>query len=337
MKIAIDVMAEKGVNEVIKGLSLFIKKYKPQNIIFYLVGFENKIKVALKNNHLTNKIKYKIINTTSKITAKDGILAFKRKQDASMIKALNLVKDDICDAVISGGSTPVYLTAAHYLIKELPNIARPALMPTIPSFKVKGAVSVVLDVGANLTVLPSDLLNFALLASVYYKKIYNINNPKVGLLNIGEESSKGFTFQQDAYKLLSSDSRINFCGNVEPNKLFDGDINIFVCDGYSGNIALKTLEGTAFSIFNFLKKQYKKKRNILALLFSGFIIKKLLKTFNYKNYNGALFIGLNKVVFKTHGSSDAKSYCSVIRMTYEALNNNIVSLMNKEILESENK
>ncbi len=328
IKISIDMMgAELGVKVIIDGILLFIKKHN--DVVFHLVGNKELILSYIKKVKLKSKF-YKIHHTSKIVYPHDNIFAIKNKKDSSMIKSIELVKNNLCDGLISGGPTAVFLAACHIFIKEIPGIKRPGFMPFIPT--IKKGVALLLDVGANLECDPKDLENFALMASVYAKTIFNINDPKVGLLNIGEEKHKGKKIHKDTFELLTNNQKLNFYGNIEPRYIFNDICDVLVTDGYSGNLILKTFEGTAHTILNIIKRAYKKSiYTKIAALISRSVLKDMKSSFNYKKYNGALFIGLNKIVFKTHGSSDALSYYSVINMTYESIKNNVLQKIKHQI------
>ncbi len=328
IKISIDVMgAELGPKIVLNGAFNFLKDYK--DVFFYFVGDKNLIEKDLFKLKFPKK-NYKIIHTTEILTPNDNIISVRRKKNSSLVKSIELVNDNVVDAVISGGPTALFFVACHLIIKEIKGIERPAFLSFIPN--IKNGVTLLLDVGANLECKPIDLYRFAHMAKVYAKEIFNIKNPKIGLINIGEEKHKGKELHKKTYELLEKDKGINFYGNIEPKLLFSGQCDILVTDGYTGNIALKTLEGTASTILNVIKSEYRKNFfSKLKALISLKVLKNIKNKFNYKKYNGALVIGLNKIVFKTHGSSDDVSYYSVIEMTYKNIKKDIIKKINYEI------
>ncbi len=328
IKISLDVMStELGHKLPIKAAYKFYKKHK--NVKFYFVGLKTQIE-SFVNKLKFPKQNFEIINASQIILPSDGILSVRKKPDSSMIKAVELVKNDVCDIVISSGSTPVFLAACHFFLKEMKGIERPAIMPLIPN--IGGTANIILDVGATLDPKIKDLWKFAHMANVYAKEILHVKNPKIGLINIGEEETKGHELQREVYKKLKSDKELNFYGNIEPRYLFTTKCDILLADGFSGNLVLKTLEGTAQTILGVLKQEFNK--NIftkIRTLVVYSILKKIKKNFNYKKYNGALIIGLNKPAFKTHGSSDEFSWYSVIEMAYENIKNDVLNKIKEEI------
>ncbi len=328
IKISIDVMgAETGIKTVINSAYKFVKINK--DAYFFFVGNELEILPLIEKLNFP-KNNFAIVNSTQKINSNDSIFAIRKKPDSSMIKAINLVKEDQCDVVISGGSTAIFLGACHLLLKEIPGIERPAFMPIIPN--VLGTTTLFLDAGATIDAKPTDLWKFAHMAKIYSREIFKIENPVIGLLNIGEEETKGKDFQIETNKILKNDPTINFYGNIEPRYVFSGKCDVLLCDGYSGNVILKTFEGTAQTILGVIKAEFTK--NIftkIRALFVYSIFKKIKKRFNYKKYNGAFVIGLNKPAFKTHGSSDETSYYAVIEMAYNNIKNNVLNKIKEEI------
>ena len=327
IKIVIDVLgSEKGILVILNACLKIAKIYN--DIFYYFVGPEKEISAFLaKKTFFKN---YKIIATNIKISNHDNFLAVKNKKESSMIKAFNLLSQDYADGLISGGNSTVFFAACHHYIKNINFIKRPAFMAIIPTINNK--VSVFLDVGANLNCTPQQLEQFAIMGHIYVKYVLNIKQPKVGLLNIGEEEHKGQKYLINAFQLLKKNKEINFYGNLEPRYIFNGICDVLVIDGFCGNFILKTFEGTGTNIFKLIKNSFKKNlfRKIIAL-FAKPVFKDVIKKFNYKKYNAALVIGLQKIVFKTHGNSNQLSYETVIEMTYKAIKNNVIVKINDNL------
>ncbi|AGM25402.1 phosphate acyltransferase PlsX [Spiroplasma chrysopicola] len=328
-KIAIDMMGtDLGIPPIVDALKVFVKKYS--DVFFVLVGDKAVIKEGLHNKKI-NPSRYEIFHTSEVIAMTEGMMEVRRKPDSSMVRSAELLANDKVEAFVSGGSTAAYLSACHFIIGELEGINRPAFMPFIPTIK-KGKSVMMLDVGANLENNARDLVNFALMATVYAKVIMNLNSPTVGLLNIGHEESKGKDYHKEAYKMLQVNNNINFYGNIEPRDITSNIVDIIVTDGFTGNVALKTLEGMAKNLMAVLKQELTKNifRKLKALSLRK-AFRGVRETFDYRNNASALMLGLKKVAVKTHGSSDAKSWISTLEMTRKAIINDFVKKIEAEI------
>ncbi|WP_338970331.1 phosphate acyltransferase PlsX [Spiroplasma endosymbiont of Labia minor] len=329
INIAFDVMgSDNGLVPAINAALEFLNKKKDLKIL--LVGYEDQISVQLKKYKKIPSDRIEIINASQVIEMNEGILEIRRKKDSSMVKALELVKEKKADAMVTGGSTPAFIAGAHFIIGEINGISRPAFMPTIPTIIDKKIV-LLLDVGANAENSPEDLQAFAIMANIYSQQIHGIEKPKIALVNIGEEKSKGLTLQKDTYKLLTEDKNINFIGNVEPRYLTNGEADIFVTDGFSGNLVLKTAEGMARNLMVEIKNSVTKNffRKLAALSLKK-AFKEVANKFDYKNHAGAILLGIDGIVFKSHGSSDIQSFEATLRMTYDAVKNDVVSKLKQQ-------
>lgn len=238
-------------------------------------------------------------------------LAIRTKKDSSLVVALNAVSQGEADGLVSAGSTGAVLIGATLKIGRIRGVERPALAPALPT--VKGGNVILCDCGANVDCRPSYLVGFAMMASAYQKGVFGVENPRVGLINNGAEESKGNAFSLEAYKLLSEEPAIRFVGNVEARDILSGDVDVVVADGFNGNIALKSAEGTANAVFSLLKKGiYSSARAKIGALFLKPVFKSLKHKLDYNEHGGAAFLGLKKPVVKAHGSSKAKSVCGAI-------------------------
>ncbi|AGR41516.1 phosphate acyltransferase PlsX [Spiroplasma taiwanense] len=329
-KIAFDVMgSDNGLIPAVDAAIKLLGEQKDLKIIF--VGNEEKLKSVLATKKY-NPEQIEFFNTTEVINMTDGILEIRRKKDSSMVRAIELLESDKVDAITTAGATAPFIAGCHFILKEIPGIKRPGFMPVIPTV-VSGKVTLLLDVGANLECDPEDLQNFAIMASAYSKLINNVDNPKVALLNIGEEKSKGFEMHQNAYKLMDENKNINFIGNIEPRYIASGDVDIVVTDGYTGNIALKAAEGMGKILLKEIKTALTKNifRKLAALRLRK-AFKEVSAKFDYKNHAGAILLGVNKIAFKSHGSSDKVAFYATLKMTYNAIKNDVVNKI-KEALE----
>ena len=229
------------------------------------------------------------------------VVVLRKKKQSSMRLAIDLVKNDVSQACISSGNTGALMAISKYVLKTIPTIKRPALMASMPT--VKGH-TYVLDLGANSSCSPEQLYQFALMGTVISREIGEIEQPRVGLLNMGVEASKGNQVVKEAAKLMSSGS-INFIGYVEGHNLVEDKADVVVCDGFSGNVAIKTMEGSFSLMDKFLMDSFKTSTlNRFAGMLSKNALNKMKEKLDPRRYNGALLLGLNGVVVKSHGSSD---------------------------------
>ncbi len=239
------------------------------------------------------------------------------KRDSSMVKAIRLLRDDdSVAAMVSTGSTGALVAAALTRIGRLQGVIRPAFCPILPT--MDGGLVGVCDSGANVEVTPEHLRQFAIMSSLYMENVYNVSKPRIALLNVGKEAEKGDELRQTTYKLLSETPEINFVGNMESRDLLSGNYDVVVADGFSGNVLVKTTEGTALELLGKLKKDiysrfiYKMGAALMAKMFRD------EKEFmNYQNYGGSVLLGTSKVVVKGHGSSKARSVQKCIEQAYK--------------------
>ncbi|WP_342268704.1 phosphate acyltransferase PlsX [Spiroplasma endosymbiont of Aspidapion aeneum] len=329
-KIGLDIMgSDNGPKVAIRAAIESIKKYR--DLCLVLFGDIETITTELKK-YKYNKNQIEIFGCTQVIEMTDGVLDIRRKKDSSMVRALETLEKKEISGMITAGSSASFVAGCHFILKEIKGVSRPGFMPIIPTI-IKDKVTHLLDVGANLENTSKDLYTYAKIASIYAKTNYNIANPKVGLLNIGVESSKGPEFLREAYKLIKEDKNINFYGNIEGREITSGIVDVIVCDGYAGNIALKSFEGMGKNILREIKKGVKKNPWVMFTYILGFwmVFRRIKAKFNYKNYAGAIMLGVNGIAFKSHGSSDVLSFVSTIRMTYEAVKNNVLSEIEKNL------
>ena len=248
-----------------------------------------------------------------------------KRKNSSMVVGLKMLSDGQGDAFVSAGSTGALLTGATLLVKRVKGIRRAAMGPAMPN--KTGGKTVILDCGANAECTPEFLLQFGLVGSLYAKRYLGVENPKIGLLNIGTEDSKGTDLQKQAYALLqgaADQGLINFVGNVEARDVPLGAVDVVVCDGFSGNVLLKSIEGTAMFMGSQLKKMFRK--NIftrIGYVFSKSGVNDIKKLLDYREIGGTPFLGIRKAVIKAHGSSDALAFRNAIGQAMDAANSNI--------------
>ena len=329
IKIAVDAMGgDNSPHKIVDGIVLNNKSNKEN--FFYIFGNEKKILSSL-NNRIDKKF-YKIINTENFVKSTDSPLeAAKRGKDTSMWMAIESVKNKQADIVISAGNTGALLVIAKLNLKMIENIDKPALSALWPN---KKGMSVVLDLGANIECSSKNLVDFAIMGSSLYKSLYPENNPNVAILNIGSEELKGNDIIKETYHILNNrkSSNFDFSGYIEGNELMNGEVNVIVSDGFTGNVALKTAEGTA----NFITDELKK-----AL--SGSIISKISSLMNISNlkkfkqrldprlYNGAIFIGLDTPVVKSHGGTDYVGFSNSLSVCNKIIKRNLINKINENI------
>lgn len=324
MKLAIDAMGgDHAPKEIVIGAMKAVETFSDIHIT--LVGDEVKIK-----EYLTNSERINILHTTEVILGTDEpVRAVRRKKTASMVLAAQQVADGNADACISAGNTGALMAAGLFVVGRIEGIERPALTPTLPTIGGEGFL--LLDVGANVDAKPEHLLQYAIMGSIYCEKVRGTANPRVGLLNIGTEEKKGNDLTKAAFELLKS-AKINFIGNVEARDLLDGAADVVVTDGFTGNMVLKTVEGTALSMFKMLKTTLMssmKSKLAAAVLKPEFKI--LKNTLDYSEYGGAGLFGLKAPVIKAHGSSNGQAIFSAIRQTREMVEKDVVGLIKKTI------
>jgi glycerol-3-phosphate acyltransferase PlsX len=335
MKIILDAMGGDNAPEAtIKGAVKAIKEIDSEII---LVGNEEIINKKVKELYNKENIgqisdKISIHNTTEEITMEDiPTQAIKHKKDSSMVVGFRLLKEGEGDVFVSAGNSGALLTGATLLVGRIKGVDRPAMAPMLPSYK-KGVMLV--DAGANTNCKPINLLQFAQMANVYLKKIYNIEKPAIGLLNIGTEETKGNDLVKESYKLLKQEADehgINFVGNIEGRDAFTGKIDAVITDGFTGNVFLKTTEGLGKLVKRTLTESLKKNLwSTICAAPSLPAIKRFSKTMDYKEYGGALFLGVQKPVVKAHGSSDEKLFYYTIKQAENFAKSGTVDIIKKE-------
>lgn len=239
------------------------------------------------------------------------------KRESSMMKAIRLLREsDDISGMVSTGSTGALVAASMLRIGRLHGVIRPAFCPILPT--MNGGIVGICDSGANIDITPDYLQQFAIMGSIYLNKVYGIENPRVALLNIGTEAEKGDTLRKESFALLSSTPGINFVGNMESRDLLSGSYDLVVCDGFSGNVLVKTTEGTAMELLKKLKADISSKLiNKIGGLFLYKMFKQEKEFMNYQNYGGSVLLGTSKVVVKGHGSSKAEAVAKCIEQAYK--------------------
>ena len=331
MKIAVDAMGgDYAPEQIVKGTLQAVKKY-PCEIV--LVGDENKIKEILETEKDWQRLPITIRHTTEVVEMGEHPAdAVRNKKDSSIVVATELVKAEMCDAVLSAGSTGAAVAAAQLILRRIHGIGRPAIATPIPTPK---GVTLLLDSGANVDSKPEHLVQIGMMGSIYAEHVFGKSNPKVGLLNIGEEETKGNEQVKTAYQLFKELQKINFTGNAEGRDIPNGHFDVVVCDGFVGNVVLKFGEGLARMILKLIKEAVDEggvSAKVGALLLTP-TLKKLAKRLDVSEYGGAPLLGVNGCCIISHGSSDAKTICSAIGAANEYVKSNVLGHI-KTALES---
>ncbi len=327
MKILIDAMGgDNSPDEIIKGCVQTVDELESEII---LIGDESKINEKVKDFYGKDSIaevnpKLTVKNASEVISNHESPTeAIRSKKDSSMVVGFKMLKDGEGDVFISAGSTGAFMAGGLLLVGRIKGIDRPALCPILPSHSGKGFM--LIDSGANTNCRPNNLLQFAQMGSVYMKNVKHVENPVVGLLNIGAEEGKGNDLMKETYIKLDEDESVNFYGNVEGRYMFDDDVDVVVTDGFTGNVALKTIEGMGLMITKLLKEELTKSwwSSFLTLLLKPYL-KKFKKRMDYSEYGGALLLGIKKPMVKCHGSANAKIVKFTLHQAEEFAKNNVV-------------
>lgn len=326
IKIAVDAMGgDNSVNTTVLGAMEAIKEFSDVEI--YLYGDESKI-----NELLTNKERIKVINTPKFMSMgeHDPVGYLRKNKDCSMASAMLSLKDGTCDACVTAGPTQCVIVGAHLFVRKLEGMQRVALCPIVPSYDGKGRL--LLDVGANVELKAEHFKELAIAATIVSKTVLNNTNPRVGLINIGTEEGKGRAIDQEAYDILKNTPQINFYGNVEPNTILTSDCDIFVTDGFSGNLVLKSIEGTAKAMSKMLKEAiYTNTKSKIG----GLLLKKQLGDFKTRldssEIGGAMILGAKAPVVKAHGSSTPKAFKNAIRQAITMVKGDIINKVKENL------
>ena len=329
IKIAVDAMGgDNSPEKIIRGI---IHHYKNNKDVFYKIFGDEKEIIKFLDKTI-NKDNYQIINTLNKVSSEDSPLeAAKKGKDTSMWLAIESVKNKESDIVISAGNTGALLVISKLNLKMIQNIEKPALSALWPN---KKGMSVVLDLGANIECSSKNLFDFSIMGASLYKSLYPTKTPNVALLNIGSEELKGNETIKETYKILNGKKNedFDFSGYIEGNELMDGNVNVIVSDGFTGNVALKTAEGTANFITDELKKALS---GSLISKISSFLnisnLKKFKKRLDPRLYNGAIFIGLDSPVVKSHGGTDFIGFSNSLDVCCKIIKGNLIEKIKKNI------
>lgn len=325
-KIAVDLMGgDHAPESVLDGVKLALAEF--DDIEITLVGDETKVPNDIKEHERIN-----IVNTDVVLDmgVEDPIKEVRKNPKASLFLAMREVKDERADVVISAGPTQAVVAGGHLILRRIPGIKRVGIAPFIPDFN--GGVRILIDAGANLELRPEHLVDYALISTVIAENLLHIENPKVGLLNIGTEPGKGREVEREAHELLSNTKTINFGGNVEPKELLNSNFDIIVTDGFTGNILLKSYEGAAISFGKAIKEEIMGSfKGKLGGLFLKGNLKSLKEKMDSSHVGGALVLGVNGLLIKAHGSSNGLAIYNAIRQAREMASNEVYDLIKKAV------
>ena len=331
VKIAVDAMGgENAPKKIIKGIEISLKKNS--NNFFYLFGKKNLIEQEIKNNKLISN-NSQIIDSTDIISDDESPLAAaKKSKETSMWKSIEFLKNKKADITLSAGNTGAMLVISRLLLNNIKGINKPALAGLWPN---KNNMNVVLDLGANIVCDEKNLCDFASMGSALFKSLFKNEKPKVALLNVGLEENKGNEILKKTFSIMKKNNikNFDFTGYIEGNHIMDGNVDVIITDGFTGNIALKTAEGTA----NFITNNLKKSLNKLSIIFSYASLKKFKSKLDPRKYNGAIFLGLESPLVKSHGSTDSVGFAHSINVCNQIVKANLIEKIKSNLIAIDDK
>ncbi|MDA0680075.1 MAG: phosphate acyltransferase PlsX [Proteobacteria bacterium] len=317
--ISLDAMSgDLGADIVVRAAKTCLDRHS--NLELILVGNEDEL-IGHVTRIVGDDARLKVKNATEVVGMSESPAdALRKKKDSSMRIAIDLVKDGVAHAVVSAGNTGALMATAKFVLKMLPGIDRPAILAELPAI---GGTVHMLDLGANIASSPEQLFQFAVMGSIVTSDIRRIERPRVALLNIGVEDTKGHGSVREAASLLS-ESSLNYVGFIEGNEIFSGKADVVVTDGFTGNVALKTMEGTVGLASHYLRRAFT--RNVFAklqALIARPVLRSLAIEMDSRNYNGASLVGLNGIVIKSHGSADSHAFQHAIETALVEVRNQV--------------
>ncbi len=326
VNIAVDTMGgENAPEKIIDGIEISLQSN--QDKFFFLYGKEDSLEKAISKKKLIKQYS-KIINTKDVISDEESPLnAAKRGKESSMWKAIESQKEKKTDISLSAGNTGALLIISRLILNSIDGINKPALAGLWPN---NNNMNVVLDLGANIECDEKNLLDFACMGSALFRSLFNNDCPRIALLNIGLEENKGNDVLKKTYSILKKNKLrgFEFCGYIEGNHIMDGNVDVIITDGFTGNVALKTAEGTA----NFIIKNLKKSLNKLSILLSYQSLKLFREKLDPRKYNGAIFLGLQSPVVKSHGSTDAIGFAHSIETCHKIVKANLIEKIKSHLI-----
>jgi len=325
MRIAVDAMGgDFGPSVTVQGA---VRASEDYNLEVLLVGVEELIKKEFDKLH-DNKGKVTIIDAPEPISMGEGVFSFRKKKRSSILVGAKLVKEKSADAFISMGNTAAVVFISKRVLGALNGVDRPALALLVPTLK---GLTLLIDVGANANCLPHHLEQFATMSRIFMQSVLGLQNPRIGLMSIGEESTKGNELTKEAFERIQASS-LNFIGNVEGKDIFSGKADVIVSDGFTGNVALKACEGMVETLFSLVRREIMK--NILARI--GFFLmnknlKRIYKKLDYSEYGGAHLLGIDGVCIIGHGRSDPNAVKNAVRVAKEFVTKNVKEKIQQEL------
>ncbi len=320
MRIALDAMGgDDAPQNIIAGAVLALRE-QPEITKLHLVGDTERIKAELKKHGCTDA-RIEIVHATQVVEMSDGAVeSVRKKKDSSVSRAVDLVKKGEADAIVSAGHTGAAVAATTIKLRTLPGIDRPGIAALIPT---ESNVFVLIDAGANLDARPVHLLQYAIMGAVYSRHVLGYKNPAIGLMSVGDEDVKGSDFTKEVFKMLKASS-LNFRGNIEGHDLFEDPVEVVLCDGFVGNVVLKTCESIAHAIFRWLKHEIYKTpiRKLGGMLAKG-AFKAIHKKTNYEEYGGTPLLGVDGICIIAHGSSSPLAIKNAIRVAVESIRHQV--------------
>jgi phosphate acyltransferase len=326
--IALDAMGgDHAPRAEVEGAILAAREY---DVRILLVGVEQTVEHELTRHRYRGQ-SIEVVNATEVITMTDSpSQAFRRKKDSSLHVAAHLVRDGKAEALVTTGNTGAAMTVARFVLGTLPSVDRPALAAAFPNMKEK--VSVILDVGANVDSKAAQIEQFAVMGEIYYRTIFGVRKPRVALLSIGEEEMKGNELTREAFNRLKQNPSLNFVGNVEGRDVFRGNVDVIVCDGFIGNVALKISEGVAEHIGGMLKKAIKSNlASQIGYALSRRAFNDFRKRTDYSEYGGAPLLGVRGITIIGHGRSNPNAVKNAIRVAAEMFRSRVNEKIEQEL------
>lgn len=324
IKIAVDGMGGDFAPEpIVKATIEALKKFSDVEITLF--GDENKMKPFLINHD-----RLKIVHTEHFLPmgVKDPVFEYRNNKEHSMFKAMQYVADGNASAIVTAGPTQAVVVGGQLILKKMNKMRRAAIAPIIPSFDGKGRI--LLDSGANVDLKAEHLLDLAIYAQIVAKEVLNRPNPTVALINIGDEEGKGRELDREAYNLLKANDNINFFGNLETKEVFVTPADVLITDGFTGNIVMKTMEGTAKGLGMVLEREIKSSlRSKIGYLFMKKALKNFKKSLDASEIGGALVIGLNHTLIKAHGSSNSYAFFNAIRQAKDMVEKDVIKIVDQ--------
>lgn len=331
MKIAVDAMGgDKAPEVVVKGVIEYFKEQRFKSVInIILVGKEKIIRKELKKNNFEPGEMIEVVDAREEISMREQFFSYwRRREQTSIKKGLDLVKQNIAQAMVSAGNTGAIMAISKNVLGPLEKIDRPALALMLPTSRGN---SLLLDAGANVDSKPGNLVQFALMGKVFLENVYDIKNPKIALMSIGEEEEKGNDLTKKTFNMLKS-MDINFIGNLEGREVYAGEADLIVTDGFTGNVTLKVSEGVVETMQSMLRKEIT--ANILSKIGFFFLkssIKRIRKKMDYSEYGGALLLGVNGLVIIGHGKSNEKAIKNAIYLSRKFILENVLDKITLEM------